>query len=77
MLEHAEKSGKALVKSRKSKDRVTFTFHFMSREESKIWEEEHQAFEKRFKERCKGLSTKTPSLDYIAFGGQVPTRKST
>ncbi|MBE0526741.1 ArsR family transcriptional regulator [Candidatus Thorarchaeota archaeon] len=76
ILEHAEKSGEELAKSKKSKNRVTFTFHFMSKEESKIWEEEYQAFEKRFRERCKEVSSKSPSMDYIAFGGQVPTRKS-
>lgn len=76
MLELAEKSGKELAKSKKAKERVTFTFHFMSKEESKIWEEEYQAFEKRFRERKKEVSSKTPSFDYIAFGGQVPTRKS-
>ncbi|MGY5879646.1 MAG: helix-turn-helix domain-containing protein [Candidatus Thorarchaeota archaeon] len=75
ILEQAEKSEQELAKTRKSKNRVTFTFHFMSKEESKIWEEEYQAFEKRFKERSKEVQTKTPSLDYIAFGGQVPTRK--
>jgi len=76
ILEHAEKSGEQLAKSKKSKDRVTFTFHFMSKEESRIWEEEYQALQKRFKERREELTSKTPSLDYIAFGGQVPTRKS-
>ena len=77
ILEHAEKSGEELAKSMKVKSSVTFTFHFMSKEESAIWREEYQAFEKRFRERCKEVSSKTPSLDYIAFGGQVPTRKST
>ncbi len=76
ILEHAEKSGEELAKSKKSKDRVTFTFHFMSNEESRIWEEEYQTFEKRFRERRKSVSSKTPSLDYIAFGGQVPIQKS-
>ena len=73
--QQAEKSGKESTSSKKSK-RVTFTFHLMSKEESKIWEEEYQAFEKRFRERRKAISSNTPSLDYIAFGGQVPTRKS-
>lgn len=77
ILEHAEKSGEELANSKKAKDRVTFTFHFMSKEESKIWEQEYQAFVKRFRERCKEVSSKTPTLDYIAFGGQVPTRKLT
>ncbi|MHA1864412.1 MAG: helix-turn-helix domain-containing protein [Candidatus Thorarchaeota archaeon] len=77
ILEHAEKSGEQLAKSKKSKDRVTFTFHFMSKEESRIWEEEYQALQKRFMERREELTSTTPSLDYIAFGGQVPTRKST
>lgn len=77
ILEQAEISGKETVKSKKSQNRVTFTFHFMSKEESKIWEEEYQAFEKRFRKRRKDIISKTPSLDYIAFGGQVPTRKST
>ena len=76
ILEHAEESGKDQTKSKKLKNTVTFTFHFMSREESKVWEEEYQAFEKRFRERRKEVSVKTHSLDYIAFGGQVPTRKS-
>ncbi len=77
ILEQAEISGKESAKSKRSKNRVTFTFHFMSKEESKIWEEEYQAFEKRFRKRRKDIISKTPSLDYIAFGGQVPTRKST
>jgi len=77
ILEHAEKSGPNLAKSKKTKNRVTFTFHFMSKGESNIWEEEYQNFENRFRERSKEVSSKTPSLDYIAFGGQVPTRKST
>ena len=77
ILEQAETSGKESAKSKRSKNRVTFTFHFMSKEESKIWEEEYQAFEKRFRKRRKDIISKTPSLDYIAFGGQVPTRKST
>jgi len=76
ILEQAEKSGKEMVKSKKSQNRVTFTFHFMSKEESKIWEEEYQAFQKRFRKRRKDIISKTPSLDFIAFGGQVPTRKS-
>ena len=76
ILEQATKSEKELAKSKKSQNRVTFTFHFMSKEESKIWEEEYQAFEKRFSKRRKFIISKTPSLDYIAFGGQVPTRKS-
>jgi len=76
ILEQATKSEKELAKSKKSQNRVTFTFHFMSKEESKIWEEEYQAFEKRFRKRRKDASSKTPSLDYIAFGGQVPTKKS-
>ena len=76
ILEQAENSGKEAAKSKRSKNRVTFTFHFMSKEESKIWEEEYQAFEKRFRKRRKDITSKTPSLDYIAFGGQVPTRKS-
>ena len=75
ILEHANKTGEELVKSKKAKSNVTFTFHFMSKEESKIWEDEYHAFEKRFRERCKAVSSKTSSLDYIAFGGQVPTRK--
>lgn len=70
-----EKSGADLAKSKKAKDRITF--HFISKEESKIWEEKYQAFEKRFRERIKEVSTKAQSLDYIAFGGQVPSRKST
>ena len=77
ILEHAEKTGEALEESKKAKDRVSFNFHFMSKEESKIWEEEYQTFEKMFRERCKKVSTKSSSLDYIAFGGQIPTRKST
>jgi len=76
ILEQAKKSEQELAKTRKSKNHVTFTFHFMSKEESKIWEEEYQAFEKRFRERNKEVSSKTP-LDYIAFGGQVPIRRST
>ena len=75
MLEQAERFGEGPPKSKKSKSSVTFTFSFMSKEESKIWEEEYQAFEKRFQERRKEVSAKTPSMDYIAFGGQVPTRK--
>lgn len=74
ILEQAEKSEQELAKTKKSNNRVTFTFHFMSKEESKIWEEEYQAFEKRFKERRKEVQTKTPSLEYISFGGQVPTK---
>ncbi|MGY5857810.1 MAG: winged helix-turn-helix domain-containing protein [Candidatus Thorarchaeota archaeon] len=74
MMEHADKPSEG---TKKSKEHVTFTFHFMSKDESKIWEEEYQAFEKRFKQRCKDVVVKSPSLDYIAFGGQVPTRKST
>lgn len=77
ILEHAEKSGEDLAKSVRAKDRVTFTFHFMSKEESKIWEEEYQTFEKRFRKRRKEVTIKPQSLDYIAFGGQVPTRKLT
>jgi DNA-binding transcriptional ArsR family regulator len=76
ILEQAEKSELEITKSKKSNSRVTFTFHYISKEESKIWEEEYQAFEKRFKERLKEVESKTSSLDYIAFGGQVPTRKS-
>lgn len=75
ILEHAEKTGEALEKSKKAKDRVSFTFHFMSKEVSKIWEEEYHVFQNKFKQRCKEVSIETPSLDYIAFGGQVPTRK--
>lgn len=76
ILEQATKSEKELAKSKRSQNRVTFTFHFMSKEESKIWDEEYQAFEKRFSKRRKDIISKTPSLDYIAFGGQIPTRKS-
>ncbi|MHA1134927.1 MAG: ArsR/SmtB family transcription factor [Candidatus Thorarchaeota archaeon] len=76
ILEQAEKSEQELAKAKKSKNSVTFTFHFMSKEESKIWEEEYQIFEKRFRERCDVITSKTPSLEYIAFGGQVPTRKT-
>jgi len=76
ILEQATKSEKELAKSKKYQNRVTFTFHFMSKEESKIWEEEYTAFQKRFRKRRKDIISKTPSLDFIAFGGQVPTRKS-
>ncbi len=76
ILERAKEFDSESSKSKKRLGNVTFTFHFMSKAESKIWEEEYQAFEKRFRERMKEVSSKTPSFDYIAFGGQVPTRKS-
>jgi len=76
ILEYAHQSGEEQSKSKKAKRHVTFTFHYMSNEENKIWAEEYQIFEKRFRERCKDIPTKTPSLDYIAFGGSIPTRKS-
>lgn len=76
ILEKAKEIESSFSKSRKGRGPVTFTFQFISKEESKIWDEEYKAFEKRFRERCKEVSSETPSLDYIAFGGQVPTRKS-
>lgn len=76
ILEKVKEIESISSKSRMGRGPVTFTFQFISKEESKIWGEEYKAFEKRFRERCKEVSSKNPSLDYIAFGGQVPTRKS-
>ena len=53
---------------------VTFTFSFMSKEESRIWNEEYAAFQKRFIERRKSLKKSSESLDYIGYGGITPTR---
>lgn len=53
---------------------VTFTFSFMSNEEASIWNEEYDAFQKRFDERRKTLKKSNESLDYIGYGGITPTR---
>ena len=58
----------------KHKRKVTFTFSYMSKEESKVWDEEYDAFQKRFAERRKTLKKSSESLDYIGYGGITPTR---
>lgn len=58
----------------KGKKTVTFTFSFMSKEEATIWNEEYEAFQKRFENRRRSLKTTTESLDYIGYGGITPTR---
>jgi DNA-binding transcriptional ArsR family regulator len=75
MLEYANDT-EFETSSRRKKLPVTFTFHFMSNAEGKIWDEEYAAFEKRFQARRAEVSGEKPSLDRIAFGGQIPTRNT-
>jgi DNA-binding transcriptional ArsR family regulator len=58
----------------KRKTTVSFIFSFMSKEEAAIWDEEYDAFQKRFDERRKVLKNSSDSLDYIGYGGLTPTR---
>jgi DNA-binding transcriptional ArsR family regulator len=54
--------------------KVTFTFNLMSKEEADIWNEEYVAFQKRFEERRKSMMKSSESLDFIGYGGIIPTR---
>ena len=71
-MKHVKKKGKSLAK----KSSVTFTFSFLSDEESKVWNEEYERFQQRVKTRLADVRSESPesSPDYIAFGGITPTR---
>jgi DNA-binding transcriptional ArsR family regulator len=73
LRERADKIKKTKKKT-KGKKTITFTFSFMSDEEAAIWNEEYEAFQKRFEERRKTLMKTSTSPDYIGYGGITPTR---
>ena len=76
ILERAKMLEEKPQKRRRGKP-VTFTFHFVSDSEAKIWSEEYSTFETRFRNRCKTeiAEIKEPSFDYIAYCGLTPTKK--
>jgi len=76
ILEKSKAIENEKLKERRVGKQVAFTFDFISEEHTKIWLEEYEVFEKRFRERCEKSEIESSSLDFIAFGGLVPTRKS-
>ena len=54
--------------------KVAFTFVFLSKPEADIWNEEHDAFQKRFTDRCKTMEKSADRFAYIGFGGITTTK---
>jgi predicted ArsR family transcriptional regulator len=73
LLERAKSVIDEQVKSKKG-SKVSFTFTFLSKMEADVWNEEYNAFQKRFEERRKDLRKSTEKFSHIGFGGLVPTR---
>jgi DNA-binding transcriptional ArsR family regulator len=61
------------AKSRKAA-KVAFTFIFLSKSEADIWNDEYNAFQKRFTDRCKTMEKSGDRFQYIGFGGITPTK---
>jgi DNA-binding transcriptional ArsR family regulator len=76
ILERSQAIENVTPKEKRTGKPVTFSFHFVAEEHAKIWGEEYEAFERRFRERCSNSEPQGSSFDFIAFGGLVPTRKS-
>ena len=76
VLERAQAIENETTREKRVDKQVTFTFHFISEDHAKIWAEEYEAFEKRFRARCEKSEIESRSFDFIAFGGMAPTRKS-